>query len=641
MKRISLLLILILAFFIRFGTINQGLPYFYNEDEAHHFNRIVKMVQAGTFDPKYFHKPSLHFYLRMPIVAASFLWNVSKGNIRKIEEIDTTSKSGVAGYAFSATHPSIVKWNRAFSLFLSVISVLLIYLICAVLGMPAFFSLSAAALGALSPAWIQESSVIGVDVFVVFFCLLTSLFSLLNLKTRQSIFLLLSSICAGLAIGSKYNALPIVLVPSLCAVFGVSGVAGAVWVLVISLTTFFVTSPFIFAHIPMFLNDFAYEIWHYKIAGHEGHMANPGWDQIQFYSNWFSSQALSTVTCISALLGVLLGFKLDKKNWVILITFPIIYFLMMSMQRANFTRNVIVLIPYLCILSVASSYWLYERVKIVGFILPIFCIVSIIPGTWGVLKSYSIVESRVKLVSFLNDNPQKNIAIDSKLQVAASAFSTPNIVEETSGQTAENLYLKGYDYFVTYTDNKFDNAKLANLIPGEPIERIVKNPSISIYELSSSLLGDATRKRELSNNPVVSKATLNYQNGSFVCSNKAEPYCWLNTRISKISIPNIQDDPHFGGINGMVSVTLKLMTYPEQPQGVKISFEDFLADITLSKISKDKIEELKLDLPYQELKSEKGFFITFANIKKPSSWIEQGDKRSLGIAIQALTINQR
>ena len=37
---------------LRFPSINAQLPYFTQEDEAHHFNRVVRMVQNGKWDPE-------------------------------------------------------------------------------------------------------------------------------------------------------------------------------------------------------------------------------------------------------------------------------------------------------------------------------------------------------------------------------------------------------------------------------------------------------------------------------------------------------------------------------------------------------------------------------------------------------------
>ena len=77
-----ILALLVGAFYLRFPTINQGMPYFYDEDEAHHFNRTMNMAKSGDYNPHYFHKPSLHFYLRMPVVFGAYLWAKQHGYLK-------------------------------------------------------------------------------------------------------------------------------------------------------------------------------------------------------------------------------------------------------------------------------------------------------------------------------------------------------------------------------------------------------------------------------------------------------------------------------------------------------------------------------------------------------------------------------
>src|SRR5687768_6937474 len=96
---------LLIGLLFRAPFVGTGLPYFYDEDEAHHFNRTVEMVKSGDFNPRYFLKPSLHFYLRVPVTAAAFLWNVRHEHLRSVQEIRTRSAYGLAGYSFTASHP--------------------------------------------------------------------------------------------------------------------------------------------------------------------------------------------------------------------------------------------------------------------------------------------------------------------------------------------------------------------------------------------------------------------------------------------------------------------------------------------------------------------------------------------------------
>lgn len=73
--------VVLLAAWLRVPYVTRGMPFFYEQDEAHHFHRTVQMVKDGSFDPKYFNKPSLHFYLRMPVVAAAFIAAARDGEI--------------------------------------------------------------------------------------------------------------------------------------------------------------------------------------------------------------------------------------------------------------------------------------------------------------------------------------------------------------------------------------------------------------------------------------------------------------------------------------------------------------------------------------------------------------------------------
>jgi len=128
----SLLPIIVLCFFslwLRLPFIYSGMPFFYSEDEAHHFNRVAEMTKSGDWDPHYFHKPSLHFYLRIPVTALAFLDSARKGHIKSLKELRTRDKYGLAGYAFTASHPGIVKWNRALSVLFSLLLIVFTYLI--------------------------------------------------------------------------------------------------------------------------------------------------------------------------------------------------------------------------------------------------------------------------------------------------------------------------------------------------------------------------------------------------------------------------------------------------------------------------------------------------------------------------------
>ena len=647
MRALSLLTLLVIAICLRFPFIAKDAPYFYNEDEAHHFNRVVDMVKTGSFDPNYFHKPSFHFYLRMPVVAASFLWQVSKGNVRSLDEITTHSKSGVAGYAFSASHPGILKWNRALSVLFSVLSVLLVFLIGKTLELSPVSCFFAALFSAISPALISESAVVGVDGIVVFLCLLSVLFALLSVQSRDGTKgLFLSAIVAGLAVSTKYNALPIILVPAAAALFGMSGIGGAITAIVLSLASFFAGSPFIFKHLPLFLDQFAYEIWHYKIAGHEGNSAEPGIAQLIFYSRWFVDSAVGWVVAVLAAFGVLLVFT-NRKNHaaIVLVLFPVLYFYLMVNQRAHFTRNVLVLIPFISLFAVVSAEKLFARYKPILLGSLALGLVGFVPLYRANVQMFrDAPESRKDVIEFLLQSGFKNTAVDPQLQIAAAEIKRVHGSETTESLSPIQARLQGFNYLITAEKNNTGtietNAIGKAVFSGGTQEsgaRIIQNPKLQLIDLNTIEVTPEIKRTVSQQSNVISSVVMKKVNGSFTCHTEDEPHCWIQTNIGQVRIPEISEDHFFSGSNGMVPVELELES-PWAQTGLKISFLDFLADVPLPDLSAGEHKKIQLKLPYTELKDEKSFFITGITVLNPATEGVSLDTRRLGLAIKSLTL---
>ena len=120
---------LVVGFALRAPQVGADLPYLYDHDEAPHVNRLVRMVQEGRYDPQYFRKPTLHFYLRMPAVVAGFLQSAQAGEILSIQEVVTANHSVRGEVARTVSHPRIVMWARSVTTVFSLLLILLTYLI--------------------------------------------------------------------------------------------------------------------------------------------------------------------------------------------------------------------------------------------------------------------------------------------------------------------------------------------------------------------------------------------------------------------------------------------------------------------------------------------------------------------------------
>ena len=205
--------------------ITSGLPFMALEDEAHHFQRTVQMVKTGSFNPEYFNKPSLHFYLRMPVVAAAFVSAVKAGEIRRVDQMVTRSPAPRGGWAFTVSHPRILVWNRAFGVVLGLLGVALTFALGHALTGRDATAVGAASLVAVSPALAMDAAKVGVDTPMVVMCLL-AMWLALRLQARFTTGRLVAAgVVAGLAFSTKYNALPIVALPMVVCVM--SGRRGA------------------------------------------------------------------------------------------------------------------------------------------------------------------------------------------------------------------------------------------------------------------------------------------------------------------------------------------------------------------------------------------------------------------------------
>lgn len=548
-----LLAILIISFALRSYTISLDLPYFYNEDEAHHFNRVVEMVQRGEYNPHYFHKPSLHFYMRMPVVAASFLWTVKQGHIRSVHAIKTHDPHGLSGYSLTASHPGIVKWNRTLSVLFALGIVLCSGLIAFLLTERLTWASIAALITGVSPGLIEYSAVIGVDMPTAFFCAATVLFALIYNRTPSLATLLITAILSGFAVSTKYNALPVALLPVLATICSHqrSFFRFAIALFVPGLA-FFAASPFILVSLPLFLDHFAYEIWHYGQAAHTGQSATPGLEQIFYYGAWLLRDGLGLTCLLAALIGTLLIFENPSKA-LITISFPVLYFSLMVSQKTHFERNMLLIIGILPALSVYTFFKIQKAcstIRTARFLVPLFaCIPVLLLGIQSIsnrnLRLQENVDSRNEAFQWINSNtpPLFDTALQGELQLPSfivfqrglSKLSVTGIkrlgLEEINPL---ELYQKGYSRIVVgpefiLPDSATSFTAVEHTVPGKPtLGRIPKNPEIRVLRFTSDALLNPGQIL-----PLLEAASISIPVISATCGSE-EGRCWASTRISAL-----------------------------------------------------------------------------------------------------------
>lgn len=513
----SFTLIMMLSIWMRLPGLSLGLPYLYDEDEAHHLNRSVEMVRSGDLNPHYFLKPSLPFYLRLPFVGAGFLWEVKKGRIRNVKELLTRDEFGLGGYAFTASHPGVVKWVRGASLVAGLLAVAFTFMVAWELTASGFVALWSGVIAAISPPLVEYSAHVGVDIFCVCFAIAAIYASVLLSKNFSWYRFIASAGAAGLCVSCKYNLAPIVLVPMVAAVsaMGLNGVRWALGSLVLSVGFFLIGTPYALSSLPFFLDQVAYEVWHYSIAGHEGHQGDPGWSQLVHYVKWLSQEAAGVVLTMLALAGALALVRRSLRVGVVVLIFPLLFLGLMSLQRANFTRNMLPLVPIIGILAASGLCALRDRLNH-GVIFA-----AILVGTfWSPISNslafrggrHDAIESRRELETWLNSDYLRSEAleyvIEGKLQLSPAlerlpmitlypqqnlSFLSANGIHQSESTANESkvaidllpLFLAGFDRVVA--SGAVDNIELADVlkdIAGDDrlmAMRVVKNPKVTVY----------------------------------------------------------------------------------------------------------------------------------------------------------------
>lgn len=642
---IALLFAIIVGIWLRVPTINRNMPYFYNEDEAHHFNRLANMVKTGDLNPHYFHKPSFHFYLRIPAFVGSFFYGVSRGDLRTVDEIKTADPFGLSGYQMSASHPVLAKGSRTFSVMVSVATILLAFIVANMLFGGAFAPPLAALLVAIAPGLISDSGVsgvitdasnIGVDVIVTFMSLATLAMVLRIEKSERLNAVFWAGIVAGLAVSTKYNVWPIASLPFLaCLALKRFSFPHLTIALLSPALGFLLGSPFILVELPLFLNQAAYEIWHYKIAGHSGHESEPGLPQMLHYGAWLNSHGVGIGFLVIIGVGSILSMIRPNKKVLLSILFPLVYFLYMSSQRANFTRNMLPMVPFLAVLGAGFLWYsalLIKNNKRRLFLLIITPLLLILPIK-GALREYRDAlyaprDSRSVLMEGRLSKPiDSELAISGNLNMEPKAYTLRNVsrIDESSTKPS-NLFLQGFDHLIvgplfTPSDEELKLLHLEQFIVGDrEYGRVVKNPEIRVFKFSDNareLIGSVTALPKPS------------------CA-KEEAYCWISTLISEIPF-NISG---LFASKDSVKVPIQIMT-PWKEQEIRFSIADWSKSIQFKPEDIGRWVDIELELPLDKLTLARSLKCEVKKVHSPKALKVGEDPRRLGVAIKSDFLEMR
>lgn len=267
--------IVVLAFLVRFSSIEYGLPYAYHWDEPEIIHPALRLLRHGIYKPDRFAYGPANTYLHAAWGVLSFVKGLGAGEFpNSIWGMNTNHDTG---FYWSVTSPFMYYRARLLSAILGCVAVIAIFRAGALLGGIAA-GLWAAAIIAFSKNGWQQTTFITADATSMAAASLALWASAHLYLSRARWSYWWSAVFAGLAMSLKIVNFSILLVPLLAHALSPVGRAAvqlesrwsafrlaAVMALAIALSSF----P-IFLDPPRFLASLASEVTHYGQGGADG-----------------------------------------------------------------------------------------------------------------------------------------------------------------------------------------------------------------------------------------------------------------------------------------------------------------------------------------------------------------------------------
>jgi hypothetical protein len=397
-------------------------------------------------------------------------------------------------------------------------------------------------------------------------------------------------------------------------------------------------TPYSLIHLNEAITDIQYELWHYSVEGHAGHSTERGIPQALFYLNWLVTEGVGYSVAVLALIGIAISWLPLKQHatlLIVLLGFPLGYSALMIMQKTNFTRNMVAVVPYVGIfagLGLAAATRSLRSASLSGPIALLIGALSLYPLVFSDIdylqRSSKQFDSRTELVTWLKTarSPSHDVAISGDLQLPIQTFSLPGVDAFNPDKTSiSDLFNAGYSYVVFSHQEQLSLPapnnffSLVKEIPGDPQStlRIPRNPPITIAFFDPSTPQGTVENAIEAKKRVAISLTNPARLG---CERGEEPHCWISSRATEISLA--KDTPELP--NGVITLT---MTTPWEAQEVSITSQK--SPSTSVKFPLPVGQHHTIELPLAAFP----LTVTLTQIHSPEGQGVSGDTRRLGVTL--------
>ena len=393
-----LALCLIMALILRLWAIDFGLPFFSHIDEDYYLPQALRILSSWDLNPYYFRNPPLLTYLYSTTLFLYFIFGKLIGwfaSMRDFEELYLSNRTSFFVIA------------RTINALLGVGICLVVYKV----GKKLFdkiIGLIASLLMCSSFLMVRDSHYAVNDIPGTFLLILSFNY-IVNIYVRGRLKdYILSGLFAGMAVATKYN-MGIIIFPLVLSHFLANRKIvlnkSFMWAMLSCLVGFFLFCPWILLDYRTFWEQFAQQFMFSKRPW-VGASSTLSYIQYFFTSLW--GYGLLPF-CFFIIGSVSLWRKKEKQKLLLILCFPLFYYLLLGAMKLFFVRFTIPLIPYLCILSaygiislVNRIPYTYQRVTLVLLIL-----ISISQGViFNCKHNYLIskTDTRILARNWISDN---------------------------------------------------------------------------------------------------------------------------------------------------------------------------------------------------------------------------------------------
>ena len=371
-ERLILTAILFVGAALRFWGLTFGDSASRNTSRRNHHRHHRHWILYGGLNPHFFHWPSLEFY----VVSAIYRIGWEIGHLRGLYRLKFDMYKDAAVHAT----PFLIV-PRVLSAAAGVATIWLVYRLVDRL-FDRLTAITAAFFVAVAFLHVRDShfGVTDVPMTALVVAALVALASAVQDPTRVRRWAL-SGALSGLAASTKYNgglvlaagmATAVVVLIQSDAARRRKVLRGAVALVGAALIAFLCGTPYTILDAPHFFEGLQFDFSH-LMEGH-GVVLGRGWLHHLTFSLWYG---LGAPLLIAGLAGMALLAATSWKKAVMILTFPVLYYITVGRGFTVFVRYITPVVPFLCITAAFLVVWIVRRLVREELVPPIVAVVAI------------------------------------------------------------------------------------------------------------------------------------------------------------------------------------------------------------------------------------------------------------------------